>query len=128
MIPNRQCLRRRRIMKSATATPHALIALTALSSIMTAQPTAAATPDQSGIKSIVVYYSDLDLSSRKDAHRLYGRIKRAAHIACGAPPTNELTRLTQYESCLQQAITDAVTRVGSSQLSNILQTDIYHAP
>lgn len=115
-------------MKMATTKSHLLVGLAALSSIMTAQLAAAEVPEQTEPKSVVVRYSDLDLSSPRDARQLYGRIKRAAHEACEAPPMNELTRLTQYERCLHHAITDAVAQVSSSQLNHILQADMPQSP
>jgi UrcA family protein len=114
--------------KSATAKRYTLIGLSALFSIMIAHMTSAAVSQETEPKPVVVRYSDLDLSSLKDAQRLYGRIKRAARIACESPPTSELLRLAKYQSCLRQSIAAAVARVRSSQLDNILQAETRHAP
>ena len=104
-------------MKS-TARRHALMGIPTLAAVATVN-LAAATPEAHEPRSIVVHYADLDLSRPGDARRLYGRIKRAARNVCYNSPSSDLKRLREYEACLGQAVTAAVEKVQSEQVSAI---------
>ena len=104
-------------MKS-TATRHALLGIATLASLATAN-LAAATPEAVELRSTVVHYEDLDLSRPEDARRLYGRIKQAARTVCDNHPLSDFKRLTEYERCLGQAVTEAVETVHSEQVTAI---------
>jgi UrcA family protein len=105
------------IMKS-TATRCALLGIATLAALATAN-LAAATPDTAEPRSTVVHYEDLDLSRPKDARRLYRRIKQAARRVCDNNPLSDFKRLTEYEKCLGQAVTEAVEKVQSEQVTAI---------
>lgn len=104
-------------MKS-TAKHHALLGIATLAAVATAN-LAAATPEAHEPRSTVVHYEDLDLSRPEDARRLYGRIKRAARTVCDNNPSSDIKRLNEYEKCLGQAVTGAVEKVQSEQLTAI---------
>jgi UrcA family protein len=104
-------------MKS-TAKRHAPIGIATLAAVATAN-LAAATPEAAETHSTVVHYEDLDLSRPKDARRLYGRIKKAARTVCDNHPLSDFKRLTEYEKCLEQAVTEAVEKVQSEQVTAI---------
>jgi UrcA family protein len=104
-------------MKS-TAKRHAFIAT--LVALATVNLAAASTPEAEKPQSIVVRYSDLDPSRPEDARRLYARIKRAARAVCFNDPNSDLQRLIAYEECLGRAMTEAVEKVQSEQVSAIL--------
>jgi UrcA family protein len=89
---------------------HLLIGLTALAAALTAN-LASAAPAEGEVKTLVVRYSDLDLSQPKDAHRLYVRIQHAARLVCDNFPTSDLARLAIYERCMKNAISNAVSQV-----------------
>ena len=61
---------------------HLFIGLVALAGALSATLVSAATPENSDLRTLVVRYSDLDLSQPQDAHRLYMRIERAAQLVC----------------------------------------------
>jgi UrcA family protein len=107
-------------MKSVLAKGYALAAI-ALAPVLTAHPALAAEGPQQERRQVVVHYSDLDLSQSRDAERLYGRIVKAARIACGYDPRSELRRLTISENCIHEAIANAVAQVNSTQLTTIHQ-------
>jgi UrcA family protein len=107
-------------MKS-TAKRHALLGIAMVAAVATAN-LATAAPEADEPQSTVVRYGDLDLSRPEDARRLYGRIKRAARMVCDNHPSSDIDRLNEYEKCLGQAVTAAVEKVQSAQL-----TAIYHA-
>jgi UrcA family protein len=106
-------------MKFVIAKHHALIGVAALTAGLIADMAGAEQPAAAEHKTVTVRYSDLDLSRSTDAHRLYRRIKSAARTACDYTPVADLERLTRYERCVDQAITDAVAHVRSPQLTNI---------
>jgi UrcA family protein len=66
---------------------------------------------------VPVNYGDLDLSQPKDAATLYRRITHAARRACDQPERGDLRRITQYRSCYQTAVADAVNKVNAQTLS-----------
>jgi UrcA family protein len=103
------------IMKS-TAKRHALVAIATLAAMATAN-LATATPATDEPRSAVVRYGDLDLSRPADARRLYGRIKRAARAVCDNHPLVDFKRLDEYEKCLGQAVSEAVEKVQSEQVT-----------
>jgi len=104
-------------MKSP-AKRHALICIATLVAVVTVNR-AAATPGADELRSTVVHYTDLDLSRPEDASRLYGRIKRAARTVCDNYPSSDLKRLKEYEKCMGQAVTEAVEKVQSEEVSSI---------
>lgn len=69
------------------------------------------------IRSVVVDYSDLDLSEAKDAQVMYARLTAAARSACGNESTaRDLRRAADYRACRDRALNDAVVGVDSTRL------------
>lgn len=101
---------------------YALVGIAALAAVLTAN-LASATPEDDGPRTLVVRYSDLDLSQPGDARRLYARIKVAARSVCDNSPSSDLMRLAQYEKCMNQAIRRAVGTVNAAQLNKIREAD-----
>jgi UrcA family protein len=64
---------------------------------------------------ITVKFSDLNVSTPQGAAALYGRIERAAREVC-RPLEERNFRSKAYDSCLHQAIADAVAKVGQPAL------------
>ena len=102
----------------STAKRHALLGIATLAALATAN-LATARPEADEPRSTVVRYGDLDLSRPEDARRLYGRIKRAARRVCDNQPSSDSKRLKEYERCLGQAVTEAVEKVQSEQVTAI---------
>lgn len=72
-------------------------------------------------RSVVVRYSDLDLSRPKDARTLYYRLHAAARSVCtniGVQEDN-LASLSEYHRCIRDAVTNAVASVGSERLTEL---------
>jgi UrcA family protein len=99
-------------MKPTIAKRHALIGLATLAAVLTVN-LASATPADDSVRSVVVRYSDLDLSQPADARRLYDRIKKAARAVCEANPFSDLAQLAQYRMCVSRAVRDAVDKVAA---------------
>jgi UrcA family protein len=94
----------------------ALIGL--LSAGLTSSLALAAPPD-GDVKSVVVRYSDLDLSQPAGARVLYRRIRVAAKQACEDLNGHDLALYARYHRCLTQAVAGAVHTVNSTRVSEL---------
>jgi UrcA family protein len=106
------------VIVKSTAKRHALVGIATLAAVATAN-LATATAETDEPRSTVVRYGDLDLSRLADARRLYGRIKRAARAVCDNHPLADFKRLDEYEKCLGRAVSEAVEKVQSEQVTAI---------
>lgn len=111
-------------MKAPIANRYALIGMALLAAALTAHLASAATSDGAAPRQTVVRFADLDLSRPADAHRLYGRIKKAAREVCDIQPSAGVDSLRIYEGCLRKAVTDAVAQVQSSEVAAIERADM----
>lgn len=90
--------------KSITAMSACLLAATAalgLSAPVMANDGTARTE-----QSVLVYFSDLDLTTTQGATQLEGRIKRASRDVCRPLPTKSIKDQMDYRSCVTDANTD----------------------
>jgi UrcA family protein len=69
--------------------------------------------------SVVVSYSDLDLSSTEGAQTLYTRIARAAREVCPFEDATDLPRRVKNHTCREAAIERAVSSINSTQLAAV---------
>jgi UrcA family protein len=59
--------------------------------------------------SVRISYADLNLSSREDARKMFGRIQGAARRICGDPSSMvDLGERASAETCIDQTVSDAV--------------------
>ena len=66
---------------------------------------------------IIVDYSDLDLTSQDGSQTLYARLQYAAERACGGAPTiHEMWARRSYEQCFERALNDAVLNIDDATL------------
>jgi UrcA family protein len=72
-------------------------------------------------RSVVVRYTDLDLSRPRDARVLYDRIHAAARLVCRnvGDETADLARLSEYRRCVHQAVANAVANVSSTEVTQL---------
>lgn len=93
-----------------------LIGLAGLALALTANLAAAATPEDRDTRTVVVRFSDLDLTQPQDAHRLYVRIEDAARTVCGdRPMTVNLMVAAAYRRCTKRLVDEAVAKVRATQ-------------
>jgi UrcA family protein len=112
-------------MKSIIAKHCALLATATLATGLTVDHASAASADEEP-KNVVVRYSDLNLSQPQDASTLYNRIQRAARVACENGEAESLARLQRFHRCVDQAVTNAVAKVSSQQLTEIYEAQTHH--
>ena len=84
-------------------------------------PVQAARADDSPLQ-VKVSYADLNLSSTQGAEALYHRIKSAAGEVCYPREERNLALMANRRACIQKAISDAVTHVGSPTLIAVYNT------
>lgn len=109
-------------MNSSIAKRCAHIAIATLAVGLTVSHAWAAAPDDSLVaRSVVVHYSDLDLSRPKDVHTLYYRLHAAARLVCTSIGAQDydLAALNEYHRCVRQAMENAVASVSSEGLTQV---------
>jgi UrcA family protein len=112
-------------MKSIIAKHCALLATVTLATGLTVDHASAASAYDEP-KNVVVRYSDLNLSQPQDASTLYNRIQRAARAACEDDEAESLARLQRFHKCIDQAVTNAVAKISSRQLTEIYEAQTHH--
>ena len=105
-------------MNSNIAKRCALIGIATLAAGLAVNQASAA-PWDDAPPSVVVRYSDLNLSQPQDARTLYARIQTAARVACGDISSADLARFGQYHNCVDHAVTNAVAAVSARQVTEI---------
>ena len=106
-------------MNSTIAKHFAHLAIaTTLAAGLTVNHAWAAEPNQIA-RSVVVRYTDLDLSRPKDARALYDRLQAAARSVCTniGIQDNDLAALSEYHRCVRDAVANAVANVSSERLT-----------
>jgi UrcA family protein len=105
-------------MKSTIAKRYALICVATVAAGLAVNQASAAPADEA-VKSVVVRYSDLDLTQPQDARKLYSRIQTAARSACGDAESPDLARFARFHNCIDQAVTRAVSEVNVQRVTEI---------
>jgi UrcA family protein len=101
----------------------ALIAVAATAGIGATAQAADAAKASARYDSVVVQYSDLDLSGVAGNKVLYARLSAAAERACGKDPNSrDLQRRMQYRACYDSALNRAVDKIGSRELQALHAT------
>ena len=113
-------------MKSIIAKHCALLAMATLATGLTVDHASAASEYDIEARNVVVRYSDLNLSQPKDASTLFDRIQRAAREACEDGEAESLARLQRFHRCVDQAVTNAVAKISSQQLTEIYEAQTHH--
>jgi UrcA family protein len=72
--------------------------------------------DSTGAREVTVQYADLNVSISRGAVALYGRIRAAAEGVCSPLYHGDLSSKMHRDTCVQQSIADAVTKVNQGAL------------
>jgi len=82
------------------------------------------TPMNDEVGRVVLRYPELDLRREEGARMLIGRIKLAAHVACGAEPSSlSLAESRRFQTCVTEATSRSVARVGSPLVTAVYRHD-----
>ena len=82
---------------------------------------AAPQPDlATGVLTVTVSSSRLDLSRPGDAAEMLARLTRAASVVCGGKPSPaELDRASNYRACTEEALDRAIARLDSPLVADL---------
>ncbi len=91
----------------------------AIAAAAEAAPAYRAQTSDSGVISVAVPISDLNLSQPDGAKALLGRLHRAAIVACGGRPQTQLdlARMQAFQACLHTSLDGAVDQVRAPLVS-----------
>jgi UrcA family protein len=87
--------------------------------VLGALSTAQAAQPETGVPSVVVKYTDLDLTSDAGNVALYQRIAAAAKQVCPAGDSRDLKQFASSHACQATAIRQAVDQVSSPRLAAV---------
>jgi UrcA family protein len=82
------------------------------------------------VPSIVVHFTDLDVSRAEGATALYRRLKVAAETVCAPLEDRDVARQMKFRACVQRAISTAVAQVDQPALTRYYEATIsrHNAP
>ncbi|MDB6044940.1 MAG: hypothetical protein JWM63_3491 [Gammaproteobacteria bacterium] len=112
-------------MKTQNAKRSALTAVVLFSAGL-ASSLELATSAEHEFRTVVVRYSDLDLTQPDGARAVYERIKIAARKACGATNIGDLTLFAHCHECYENAVANAVAKVQSIRVSELHRNETQH--
>jgi UrcA family protein len=84
-----------------------------LSFVLVAALVAAAPATAGPAQQVRISYSGLDLATPAGVATLYGRLRHATEVVCGAaPPARDLNQRPAWTACTTASLDDAVARSG----------------
>lgn len=98
------------------------VCLAALSSVCCVAAQAGETDEPQFLKT-TVKYADLNLATSQGAEALYRRIRWAAERVCSPADVKDLGALTSRKDCIEKAMAEAVTDVGSPTLTAVYEAN-----
>jgi UrcA family protein len=75
--------------------------------------------DPTDVRTTIVKYADLDLSTPQGAASLYNRIRFASETVCSPSGQGDLAAMSRSQKCVKQAIAGAVAKVNQPALSAV---------
>jgi len=106
-------------MTTSTRSPRGLIAAATLTALISTFGAVCHADDSTGVRTTVVKYADLDLSTSQGAASLYNRIHAASEAVCPPSDRGDLAAMSRSQKCVKQAIAGAVAKVNQPALSAI---------
>lgn len=105
------------LMHQSRSAPSRVIGLALVIGMTSLVVDIASAKEDDGRVSLVVNYSDLDLSQSTDAQRLYGRLKYASKQVCWSYESRNMRMQRLQEECFEGALNRAVERVNEPKLT-----------
>ena len=108
-------------MTTSTRSTHSrgLIAAAILTSLISSFSALCNAADTTEVRTTIVKYADLDLSTPQGATSLYNRIRFASETVCPPSDHGDLAAIARSQKCLKQAIAGAVAKVNQPTLSAV---------
>jgi UrcA family protein len=104
---------------SRSIRPRGLIAAAALAAIISSFGAVCHAADSTEVRTAIVKYADLDVSTSQGAAALYNRIRTASEGVCSPLEQRDLAASLRWKTCVQQAIAGAVAKVNRPTLSAV---------
>jgi UrcA family protein len=104
---------------TTTAQLRGLIATGIFSVLATGFSAVSAAADSDPVRTSILTYDDLSLSSPQDVDELYRRIRSEAAKVCSLPMEADLRVRMEEAACAHRAIRDAVIKVNEPTLFNV---------
>jgi UrcA family protein len=108
-------------MTTATRSTHprGLIAAAILTSLISSFGAVCNAADATEVRTTIVKYADLDVSTPQGAATLYNRIRFASEAVCAPSDRSDLGSTFSWRKCVKQAIAGAVAKVNQPALSAV---------
>jgi len=99
--------------------PRGLIAAAILTSLISSFSALCNAADTTEVRTTIVKYADLDVSTPQGAATLYNRIRFASEGVCSPSEPRDLAAMSRSQKCVKQAIAGAVAKVNQPALSAV---------
>ena len=108
-------------MTTSTRSTHSrgLIAAAILTSLISSFSAVCNAADPTDVRTTIVKYADLDVSTPQGAASLYNRIRFASETVCSPSGQGDLAAMSRSQKCVKQAIAGAVAKVNQPALSAV---------
>ena len=106
-------------MTTSTRSPRGMIAAAILTSLISSFSAVCNAADPTDVRTTIVKYADLDLSTPQGAASLYNRIRFASETVCSPSGQGDLAAMTRSQKCVKEAIAGAVAKVNQPALSAV---------
>ena len=106
-------------MTTSTRSPRGMIVAAILTSLISSFSAVCNAADPTDVRTTIVKYADLDLSTPQGAASLYNRIRFASETVCSPSGQGDLAAMTRSQKCVKEAIAGAVAKVNQPALSAV---------
>jgi len=106
-------------MTTSTRSPRGMIVAAILTSLISSFSAVCNAADPTDVRTTIVKYADLDVSTPQGAASLYNRIRFASETVCSPSGQGDLAAMTRSQKCVKEAIAGAVAKVNQPALSAV---------
>jgi UrcA family protein len=106
-------------MTTSTRSTRGMIVAAILTSLISSFSAVCNAADPTDVRTTIVKYADLDLSTPQGAASLYNRIRFASETVCSPSGQGDLAAMSRSQKCVKQAIAGAVAKVNQPALSAV---------
>ena len=106
-------------MTTSTRSTRGMIVAAILTSLISSFSAVCNAADPTDVRTTIVKYADLDVSTPQGAASLYNRIRFASETVCSPSGQGDLAAMTRSQKCVKEAIAGAVAKVNQPALSAV---------
>ena len=104
---------------NSTRSSRGMIVAAILTSLISSFSAVCNAADPTDVRTTIVKYADLDVSTPQGAASLYNRIRFASETVCSPSGQGDLAAMTRSQKCVKEAIAGAVAKVNQPALSAV---------